>query len=79
MLELTAAEFDILSTLINHKNGSISREQLIYDSDHIDDESSIKNIDVMISRIRQKLAKIDSEKSYIKPIRGVGYMLTDRV
>ncbi|MGW8168918.1 MAG: response regulator transcription factor [Sulfurovaceae bacterium] len=78
MLELTAAEFDILSMLIRHKNGSVSREQLLYESEHIDDESSVKNIDVIISRIRQKIAKIDSEKSYIKPIRGVGYMLTDR-
>ncbi len=78
MLELTAAEFDILSMLIKHKNGSVSREQLLYESEHIDDESSVKNIDVIISRIRQKIAKIDSEKSYIKPIRGVGYMLTER-
>jgi two-component system OmpR family response regulator len=78
-LTLTAAEYDILSMLIQHKNGSVSREQLLYESEHIDDESSIKNIDVIISRIRQKLAKVDSEHSYIKPVRGVGYMLTDRV
>jgi two-component system OmpR family response regulator len=78
-LELTAAEYDILSMLIQHKNGSVSREQLLYESEHIDDDSSIKNIDVIISRVRQKIAKIDSEHVYIKPIRGVGYLLTDRV
>ncbi len=78
-LDLTAAEYDIFSMLIQHKNGSVSREQLLYESEHIDDDSSIKNIDVMISRIRQKLAKIDPDHVYIKPIRGVGYLLTDRV
>ena len=78
-LDLTAAEYDILSMLIQHKNGSVSREQLLYESEHIDDDSSIKNIDVMISRIRQKLSKIDPDHIYIKPIRGVGYLLTDRV
>ncbi len=78
-LELTAAEYDILSMLIQHKNGSVSREQLLYESEHIDDDSSIKNIDVIISRIRQKIAKIDPDHAYIKPIRGVGYLLTDRV
>ena len=78
-LELTAAEYDILSMLIQHKNGSVSREQLLYESEHIDDESSIKNIDVIISRIRHKIAKIDPDHAYIKPIRGVGYLLTDRV
>ena len=78
LLELTAAEYDILSMLIQHKNGSVSREQLLYESEHIDDDSSIKNIDVIISRIRQKIAKIDPDHIYIKPIRGVGYLLTDR-
>ncbi len=78
-LELTAAEFDVLGMLLQHKNGSVSREQLLYESEHIDDDSSIKNIDVIISRIRQKIAKIDADNVYIKPIRGVGYLLTDRV
>ena len=75
MLNLTAAEFDVLSMLIAHKNGSVSREQLLYESEHIDDDSSIKNIDVIISRIRHKIASIDSKNIYIKPVRGVGYLL----
>jgi two-component system OmpR family response regulator len=77
-LELTAAEYDILWMLLQHKNGSVSREQLLYESEHIADDSSIKNIDVIISRIRQKIAKFDANNIYIKPIRGVGYLLTDR-
>ena len=77
-LELTAAEYDILLMLLKHKNASVSREQLLYESEHIDDDSSIKNIDVIISRIRQKIGKIDSENIYIKPVRGIGYLLTDR-
>ncbi len=79
LLELTAAEFDILSILIQHRNSAISREQLLYDSEHIDDNSSIKNIDVIISRIRQKLAVIDPTRSYIKPVRGIGYLLTEKM
>jgi len=79
LLELTAAEFDILSILIKNKNSAVSREQLLYDSEHIDDNSSIKNIDVIISRIRHKLSNIDSENSYIKPIRGIGYLLTEKI
>jgi len=78
-LDLTAAEFDVLSMLVQHKNGSVSREQLLYESEHIDDESSIKNIDVIISRIRHKIAEIDPDHAYIKPVRGVGYLLTDQV
>jgi len=79
LLELTAAEFDILSILIQHKDSAISREQLLYDSEHIDDNSSIKNIDVIISRIRQKLSNVDAKNSYIKPVRGIGYLLTEKM
>jgi two-component system OmpR family response regulator len=78
VLSLTAAEYDILSMLIQQKNASVSREQLLYESQHIDDDSSIKNIDVIISRVRHKIAKIDADNIYIKPIRGVGYLLADR-
>ncbi|CAA6807107.1 MAG: Putative two-component regulator [uncultured Sulfurovum sp.] len=79
MMELTAAEFEILSILIQHADSAISREQLLYDSEHIDDNSSIKNIDVIISRIRHKLSLIDPSHSYIKPVRGIGYLLTEKM
>ncbi|OQX73532.1 MAG: DNA-binding response regulator [Campylobacteraceae bacterium 4484_4] len=74
-LTLTPAEFDILEKLITHPGAAISRESFIYESSHIDDDSSPKNIDVMISRIRNKLAKIDPEAAKIKSVRGVGYQL----
>jgi two-component system OmpR family response regulator len=79
MMELTAAEYEILSILIQNANSAISREQLLYESEHIDDNSSIKNIDVIISRIRQKIALIDPENSYIKPVRGIGYLFTEKI
>jgi two-component system OmpR family response regulator len=75
LLVLTPAEYDILNMLIKNKGGVVSRERLLYDSEHIDDDSSFKNIDVMVSRIRTKMGKIDSEFTYIKPVRGVGYQL----
>ncbi len=68
-----------MSILIKNKNSAVSREQLLYESEHIDDNSSIKNIDVMISRIRHKLSSIDDKHSYIKPVRGIGYLLTEKV
>lgn len=75
VLELTMAEFDILKLLIQRKGGVVSREDFIYDSFHIEDDSSLKNIDVMISRIRTKLSKIDDSQIYIKSVRGIGYQL----
>lgn len=74
-LTLTLAEYDILKLLIQRNHGVVSREDFIYTSDNIEDDSSLKNIDVIISRIRTKLAKIDDSKQYIKSVRGIGYQL----
>ncbi|MFX4265387.1 response regulator [Aliarcobacter butzleri] len=74
-LILTLAEYDILKLLIQRNHGVVAREDFIYASDNIEDDSSLKNIDVIISRIRTKLAKIDDSTTYIKSVRGIGYQL----
>jgi two-component system OmpR family response regulator len=74
-LQLTLAQFDILKLLIQKKNSVVSREELIYNSTHIDDESTLKNIDVLISHIRKKLLQIDPKVKYIHSVRGMGYKL----
>ena len=75
LLSLTLAEFDILKLMIQRNGAVVAREDFIYASDHIEDDSSLKNIDVMISRIRNKLSKIDDNKTFIKSVRGIGYQL----
>ncbi|GGD49122.1 DNA-binding response regulator [Malaciobacter pacificus] len=74
-LTLTLAEYDILKLLIQRNHGVVAREDFIYASDNIEDDSSLKNIDVIISRIRTKLSRIDDSKTYIKSVRGIGYQL----
>ena len=75
LLDLTLAEFDILKLLVHRNGGVIAREDFIYDSENIEDESSLKNIDVMISRIRHKISTFDKGTTYIKSVRGIGYQL----
>jgi two-component system OmpR family response regulator len=74
-LLLHLAEYDILKLLIQRNHGVVAREDFIYASDNIEDDSSLKNIDVIISRIRTKLAKIDENNTHIKSVRGIGYQL----
>ncbi len=74
-LTLTPAEYDILARLIKYKNRVVPRLDFIYESDFISDDASEKNVDVMVSRVRSKLAEIDPDNSYIKSSRGIGYML----
>jgi two-component system OmpR family response regulator len=75
-LSLTAAEFDILNMLLEHKNSVVSRESIMYQSRFIDENSSKKNINVIISKIRSKILKIDPSFDSINSIRGVGFQLT---
>ena len=74
-LTLTPAEYDILARLIKYKNRVVPRLDFIYESDFISDDASEKNVDVMVSRVRTKLAQIDPDTSYIKSSRGIGYIL----
>lgn len=75
-LNLTVAEYDILSYLIKKEGGAITREELIYNCDAISEDSTNKSIDVIIGRIRTKLGENSKEPKYIHAIRGVGYKLT---
>ncbi len=74
-LTLTLAEYDILKLLISRNGGVVAREDFIYASDNIEDDSSLKNIDVIISRIRAKIGKLDDSRAFIKSVRGIGYQL----
>ncbi len=72
-LELTAAEYGILSYLMKKEGGVVSREELIYNIEAISEESSNKSIDVIVGRIRQKLSESPKEPKHIKSVRGIGY------
>ncbi len=69
-LQLTPAEFDILSQLIRKQGITLSREQLINESNVMSD-SSQKSLDVIISKIRSKL----NNPKAIQAVRGIGYKL----
>jgi len=75
-LNLTVAEYGILAYLIKKEGGVVSREELIYNIDAINEDTTNKSIDVMIGRIRSKLGENPKKAKYIHSIRGIGYKLT---
>ena len=70
-LDLTNAEYGILSYMIKKQGMVVSREDLIHNVSAINEDASNKSIDVMVGRIRNKLG----DKSLIESIRGIGYKL----
>ena len=76
-LSLTNAEYYILAYFIQKSGFVISREELLMNVESIKYESSLKSIDVLISRLRQKIEPDPKKPRYILSIRGIGYKLVN--
>ncbi|BCZ17342.1 Response regulator ArsR [Helicobacter sp. NHP19-003] len=74
-LELTRAEYEILTLLISKKGYVFSRESIAIESESINPESSNKSIDVIIGRLRSKIEQDPKKPKHIISVRGVGYKL----
>ncbi|MCT1902978.1 response regulator transcription factor [Oceanobacillus sojae] len=73
-LQITNAEFDILSLLIDHPEHAFSKREIyekIWKGTYVGDDNTIS---VHISNLRRKMAEVTPEE-YIKTIWGVGFML----
>lgn len=77
-LQLTQAEYDIVSYMIKKDRTVISREELLMNIGSIKYESSLKSIDVIMGRIRQKIGDDTKNPRYIVSVRGVGYKFVNQ-
>lgn len=75
VLNLTRAEFEVLSFMLKKKDCVIPRSELIHNAPSLNDESDSRSLDVLISRIRNKLGESSKEQKHIRSIRGIGYRL----
>ena len=78
LVELTTAEFDLLSAFVQSPQRVISRERLIELSRTRIGDSSDRSVDVLVSRLRRKLTT-EGNEAPIATVRGVGYMFTAEV
>ena len=74
IVELTGAEFDLLTALCDNAGRVIARERLIELSRARLGDSSDRSVDVLISRLRRKLSS-SGKDAPILTVRGIGYML----
>ncbi len=78
VVDLTGAEFDLLSTFISQPLRVIGRERLIELTRTRLSDSSDRSIDVLVSRLRRKLTAAGGDPPIVT-IRGVGYMFSANV
>ena len=76
-IALLGKQFDMLEYLLGFKDTIITKEQIFDKIWGFNSETTANVVEVYASGIRKALKKSGYDK-YIKTIRGVGYMLTER-
>jgi two-component system, OmpR family, response regulator len=76
VIDLSAAEFDLLVTLAEAPQRVLSRDHLLDAARNRAATGFDRSIDVLVSRLRRKIDSDDSDEasSLIKTVRGQGYM-----
>ncbi|MBI2512671.1 MAG: response regulator [Opitutae bacterium] len=72
-LELTTAEFELLGYLVRNRGRVMSRDRIMDGTRGIDWDAYDRSIDVLVSRVRQKLDDDPKQPRYIRTVRGIGY------
>ena len=75
-VSLTTNEFALIHALAQRAGRVLGREQLLQLLHGSSDEAFDRSIDVVVSRVRQKIEEDPRNPRLLKTIRGVGYMLT---
>ena len=78
-LQLSTTEFEALLIFAENCGEILNRDFLVEQLRGITWQSYDRSIDVLVSRLRNKLNKLDPETEYIKTIHGVGYKFIDRI
>jgi len=71
---VTATEFTLLSLLVENRDRVLSRDEIMHELRGIDADIYSRAIDVLVSRLRQKLQR----PGLIRTVRGLGYQLVEQ-
>ena len=77
VLDLTTKEYDLLSMFINNPGITFTRDEIIKEIKGIEAHLFSRSIDILISRLRQKIESEPKSPKIIKTIWGKGYMFLD--
>ena len=79
LLQLSTTEFEALLIFAENCGQILNRDFLVEQLRGITWQSYDRSIDVLVSRLRNKLNKLDPDTEYIKTIHGIGYKFIDRI
>lgn len=76
VIDLSAAEYDLLLAFIEHPQRVLTRDQLLELARGRAADVLDRSIDVLVGRLRRKIERDDDARPLIKTLRGAGYMFT---
>lgn len=74
VVSLSGAEYRLLRVLLDHPQRVLTRDQLLHLTQGRDAEVFDRSIDLLVSRLRQRLRDEVREPRYIKTVRNEGYV-----
>ena len=74
LIHLSTTEFEALVLIADHAGESLDREFLVENLRGIQWQSFDRSIDVLVSRLRNKLGETPENTRFIKTVHGVGYI-----
>ena len=75
VVSLSGAEYRLLRVLLEYPQRVLSRDQLLQLTQGRDADAFDRSIDLLVSRVRQRLGDGPREARYIKTVRNEGYVL----
>jgi DNA-binding response OmpR family regulator len=73
-VDLTTTEFEILKLFLRRPGMVLTREQILDNLWNIEVDAFNRSVDVLVSRLRQKLGDDPKNPQFIKTVWGSGYM-----
>ncbi len=73
---LSGAEYRLLRVFIDHPQRVLNRDQLLNLTQGREAELFDRSIDLLVSRLRQRLCDDAREPAYIKTVRSEGYVFS---
>jgi len=68
-------EFEVLKYLVQHRNETVSREQLLEDVWGYESHPTTRTVDNFMLKLRQKIEPDPSAPRHIRTVHGIGYKL----
>ncbi|MBN3754440.1 response regulator [Paraburkholderia sp. Tr-20389] len=79
VVALSGAEYRLLRVFLDHPNRVLTRDQLLNLTQRRNAEPFDRSIDLLVSRLRQRLGDVARVPRYIKTLRNEGYVFSSTV